>query len=576
MHDPPSHFTVENSLAKELNKLSLKDRLAIQEEMHGVRCGAIDESSDLLEESLRDFDNKINSLKEQAVANPNEDGQNVRTLLRNIVRTNWLPTAAADTTSTEMLPEGNTSVEIHPEGIKSCEDTSERPERNCCYPNNCYLNDVNVRLRFIRCECFNVDKAVQRMSDFLEYCTEIFGSYICERMMRLSDFNTREEKLALKTSRSQYLPFRDRSGRRVLASVGSCNFHISLMIRLKIRMFQHWIASEDVETQRKGIVIVMWPFDENEGSESNWEKAIRPCLSKSTGDYQKLNNRAMPVRVASQQMFYKDSPIFHTHSALYVFYALTSDRRAIYNAHFGEHTELLYKLGSFGIPTDLLPISYTGVVKFTNQTAWLDFLRARERNVEEGDCDDIEERIDCPGSSDVVFRKGTTCRHNLGNTFYRGLIEDSSVEHVRAGNKKKYEITLRIVTEIEKRKGRFLEYSNENKIWMIMKDRERVRKKIAAAMKQYLRTRRDEEPSSSLPVNDEQEGLENAVNNANVILDTKSIKRGIKNAVERNSSTETSLKQYYSLGHIEKRQKIAIFNCKNEGSCFGKVFHPTL
>jgi len=216
------------------------------------------------------------------------------------------------------------------------------------------------------------------------------------------------------------------------------------------------------------------------------------------------------------------------------------------------------------------------VVKFTNQIAWLNFLRAREKKIEEGDCDDIEEMIECPRSYDVVFRKGTIFRYNLGNTFYRELIVDNSMEHARMGKKKKYDITLQIVTEIEKRNGRFLEYSKEYKVWMIMKDRERVRKKIAAAMKQYLRTRRDEKPSSSLPVNDKQEDLENAIENANDILDTKSIKRGIKNTVERNSSTETSLKQYYSLVHIEKRRKIANLICKNEGSCFGKVFHPTL
>lgn len=631
MDDPPTHFRVENSLAKELNKLSTEDRLAIQEEIHGVRCGATDETSDLLKESLQDFDDKINALKEQAEANPKDDGQNVRILLRNIIRTNRLPTAAA-----------NTSTDILPEGVKSC-DTSERPELNCCFPKNCYLNDDNVRLRFLRCECFNVDKAVQRLVNFLEYCTEIFGRYICERKMRLSDFNTREEELGLRTSRSQYLPFRDRSGRRVLASVGACNFHIPLKTRLKIRIFQHWVASEDVETQRKGIVIVMWPFDEDERSESSWEKTIRPYLCKRTGEYQKLNNRAMPVRVASQQMYYKDTPIFHMISALYVFYALTSDRRAIYNAHFGtcfncqhiwderrnllvffssdlvslkshesnakilacsifnhllprpthkpsyfsrstittticsqgEHTELLYKLGSFGIPIDLLPVSYTGGVKFVNQIAWLNFLRAREKNLEEGG-NDNEEMIDCPRSYDVVFRKGTTFRHNLGNTYYRGLIEENSVEHLRGKKKKKYEITLRIVTEIEKREGRFLEWSNKNKLWMLMKDRDTVRKKIAAAMKQYLRTKKGGEPSSPLQLKDEQEELESAIDNANDILGTNSTKRETKNAVKPDFSNGTSLKQYYSLEHIGKRQKIAISQNGNEGSCFGKVFHPML
>lgn len=283
----------------------------------------------------------------------------------------------------------------------------------------------------------------------------------------------------------------------------------------------------------------------------------------------------MPVRVASQQMYYKDTPIFHMISALYVFYALTSDRRAIYNAHFGEHTELLYKLGSFGIPIDLLPVSYTGGVKFVNQIAWLNFLRAREKNLEEGG-NDNEEMIDCPRSYDVVFRKGTTFRHNLGNTYYRGLIEENSVEHLRGKKKKKYEITLRIVTEIEKREGRFLEWSNKNKLWMLMKDRDTVRKKIAAAMKQYLRTKKGGEPSSPLQLKDEQEELESAIDNANDILGTNSTKRETKNAVKPDFSNGTSLKQYYSLEHIGKRQKIAISQNGNEGSCFGKVFHPML
>ena len=65
LNDPPSHFTVENSLNKEMMKLSFKDRVAIEEEIHGVRCGAVEETPKLLEESLREFDDKLNARKER-------------------------------------------------------------------------------------------------------------------------------------------------------------------------------------------------------------------------------------------------------------------------------------------------------------------------------------------------------------------------------------------------------------------------------------------------------------------------------------------------------------------------------
>ena len=61
---PPSHFTVENTLSKELLKLSLNDRNAIEEEIHGVRCGAAEETPELLDRSLREFDSKLIARKE--------------------------------------------------------------------------------------------------------------------------------------------------------------------------------------------------------------------------------------------------------------------------------------------------------------------------------------------------------------------------------------------------------------------------------------------------------------------------------------------------------------------------------
>ncbi len=88
------------------------------------------------------------------------------------------------------------------------------------------------------------------------------------------------------------------------------------------------------------------------------------------------------------------------------------------------------------------------------------------------------EWVDCPWPNDVIFRKGSTFRNNEGNIIYRLMIERFSEEHIRSCNKQKFEITHKIIDEIEKRNGRFLEWSLEKQLWRIINDRDRVRKKL--------------------------------------------------------------------------------------------------
>lgn len=219
------NIEVDKLLADVWTKLNFNDRVEIEEEIHGVRCGAVDETPELIERTLVEFDEKLNARKEQ-------ETETDKGLLRNVIRACSL-------------------------------DSSTKAPNETESNSKCYLNDPDVRLRFLRCECFAIDKAVQRMVSFLELTADLFGDYVAERPIQLSDFNTKEEESALQNSRNQYLPFRDRSGRRVLVGVGNCDFHLDLRLRLKILMYLHWVASSDVETQRNGIVIVAWMFDED-------------------------------------------------------------------------------------------------------------------------------------------------------------------------------------------------------------------------------------------------------------------------------------------------------------------------
>eukprot|EP00536_Pseudo-nitzschia_multiseries_P012956 jgi/Psemu1/210187/e_gw1.525.21.1 len=396
--DPPSHFSIDYSLSKELLKLSFKDRQAIEEEIHGVRCRAPTETPELLERSLEEFDRYLDT--------PNNN---------------------------------NIHNNIH---------------------NRCYLNDPAVRLKFLRFECFNAFNAVTRLVRYLELTSELFGDYVADRPIRISDFSTRREIATLHHSRNQYLPFRDRSGRRVFVGVGSLDLDMDSDLKYKVTTFLHWIASEDVETQQRGVVVVVWPSNENDSD---------------------------------------------------------SDR---------EPTELRYVLASYGIPQQLLPLSNTGTVKTSIHSRWINALKAKlEREqrqqkqqqrrqqqqqhgynyglnhhhhqsdtttttTDDDDDDDAlpEEIVDCPRSKDVIFRKGPACKNNPGNMYFRELIQATHAEHTRGSRKVKCRITWQIMGQIEAQNGRFLDWCPSRELWVVARDREKIRTKVAACCKQYNRS----------------------------------------------------------------------------------------
>lgn len=331
--DPPSHFSIDSDLADELLKLSFKDRVAIQEEIHGVRCLAVEETPELIERSLRQFDNKIMERKlEIELSLRNSQQSPDQNLLRNVQSIASQRLNIKSVVSPLLLSSASRN---HTQSVTTVTVTTDSTNQVC------YLNDPNIRLRFLRCEYFDVSKAVQRLVRFLELTCEVFGDFVAERPIQIDDFNTRKEEVALYNSRNQYLPFRDRSGRRIFVGVGHCDFESSIPpeLRCKMTMFLHWVVSEDIETQQKGVVIVAWPSDEAEGNENettySWEKSIRPNIQLKHRSFQKKVYESMPVRTSSQQGYFKDTPFFRALSVMY-YLGMNQKEKRIYKAHYGE------------------------------------------------------------------------------------------------------------------------------------------------------------------------------------------------------------------------------------------------
>jgi hypothetical protein len=132
--------TVDEILCMELLSLSLKERNDIQEEIHCVKCLAVNETSELINTSLKELHRVLES---------DED-----------------------------IPHNEKCAYIQSQKLIKSSST--------------YINSNEFRLRFLRCELFNVKKAALRMVKILDLMVELFGIYALWRPINMNDFNKDE------------------------------------------------------------------------------------------------------------------------------------------------------------------------------------------------------------------------------------------------------------------------------------------------------------------------------------------------------------------------------------------------
>jgi hypothetical protein len=219
-------------------------------------------------------------------------------------------------------------------------------------------------------------------------------------------------------------------------------------------------------------------------------------------------------------------------------------------------------------------MSSTGTLKFENHRDWLHVIQVKMSR--RGAYD--EEIVDCPRLNDVVHRKGPASKLNPGNAYYQELINDSSLAHFTGDRHKKYEITMHVIEQVHSRGGRFLEWRN---MWVVYKDLEKVRKKVASAFKQINRNRKHEEKQQ----------LVKAISNATAIDVDEGSSRSLSapapkepfrsrstaatetNAESPNHRANTSM-EYAFVDNPAKRLRTTQIN-DDDSACFGMCFYPT-
>jgi hypothetical protein len=229
---------IDDLLSKELHSLSIQTRTMVQEEIHGVTTLCPEENPAMIEEALKSMGRHLDAIRDKHVYDQ--------------------------------------------------------------LSSSSYLHTREWRLKFLRSELYDSKMAALRFVKFTEYMHQEYDLEVLERPLRLSDLETKcgprskEVMNSFKSGHSQLLPFKDRSGRRVMAAhikamsfaeIRVCSSVVILVLsftastalllaadmhtcsaipQLQYKIFQYlWlVACEDEETQRNGIVLVLWGLGE--------------------------------------------------------------------------------------------------------------------------------------------------------------------------------------------------------------------------------------------------------------------------------------------------------------------------
>jgi len=250
-----------------------------------------------------------------------------------------------------------------------------------------------------------------------------------------------------------------------------------LVTRVKILLYTILAASEDVETQRKGITSIVWPGKKlpTEDRVSN-VKVDRIMFLK--GVYESL-----PVRTCSIHFCIPETPFFQVMRTLFILTLSQFTTRMKF--HIGETVELQYCIKGYGVPIELIPLTDTGNIKTTYLKQWMKLRRIIEvMKMTEGANDNSVSIIECPGSNDVVFRSGTSMSCHPGNVHFRCMVESKHESPSIVSQTTQAELAEQLIEEIEACEGRFLKWDHRG-YWTELKDRLQIHTKVALSIRDF-------------------------------------------------------------------------------------------
>ena len=418
-------------LADAMNQLSMKEREEVYEDLHGISSNSIEEletnNPQYVEECLEKLEQVLCSIQ-------NNDAATVTT------------TTTTTTASDE----------------KRSHAYEQAKQQNAEYVTN-----RKFRLQFLRADSYNVQHAAIRLLAYFEAKLELFGVDKLARDITQEDLSSDDMSL-LESGYVQVLNQRDRGGRPIFfvtnwVAKKNVNFRC-LENKLRAMWYITQCTLKDEDAQLKGFVSVLYTI----GNGAPKAELDRVTLWKALHI-----THVFPQRYVAMHFCYNNPKLKWMISiASTVFESRTRTR---FRCHYGTNVECIYKLMTFGIPADILPINSAGKLVLQYHKEFLKTQKRLEKQIQLLDA--MEHLIIIPNSSDVLLGRGRTFRSNPGNIRFHNIIENYFEKYESSNRTVKLVLSEEVVIEIKKLGSRFLKQQTETGGWIQVTDdfaRERV------------------------------------------------------------------------------------------------------
>ena len=164
----------------------------------------------------------------------------------------------------------------------------------------------------------------------------------------------------------------------------------------------------------------------------------------------------------------------------------------------GSTVELNYILQGYGIPTETIPVTYTGTIKTKGASQWMR-VRAYLEEPLYKDTQEVTNVVECPYPNDIVFRQGVSMQSHQGNASFRALvaIKFSELENrlgkmvdkkSKNGFSNKYKIRViiqEVMEESQRANRRFLLWDEAQCCWKILVDEDLIYTRIESMVREH-------------------------------------------------------------------------------------------
>eukprot|EP00339_Tiarina_fusa_P026309 CAMPEP_0117083640 /NCGR_PEP_ID=MMETSP0472-20121206/58883_1 /TAXON_ID=693140 ORGANISM="Tiarina fusus, Strain LIS" /NCGR_SAMPLE_ID=MMETSP0472 /ASSEMBLY_ACC=CAM_ASM_000603 /LENGTH=579 /DNA_ID=CAMNT_0004812337 /DNA_START=121 /DNA_END=1861 /DNA_ORIENTATION=+ len=325
-----------------------------------------------------------------------------------------------------------------------------------------FVTGSRTQLAFLRSESFDPKATALRL---------VIGPTKLTRDITIKDM-AKEDKKSLESGFFQLLQVRDAASRAVMMGV-PCLGNYKDAENFK-RSFYYMVmtAMHDVSTQINGLIFIGY----NMGKYRKVDRTAAWCVSQM--------RKVLPMRIVGMHYCYDD---FRMRAMMTVaMLVMGGTNRVRFRGHYGDLEENLYKLQTFGLPTEALPVTADGEPKNKSHRQWL-----KTRSKQESDPQFRSDLfIVVPNRLDVLFGRGKPIQEHFGNIRYHSLLDYYQNAYERSKKFEKMQISQRVVDTVHAFVGRFLK--QEGSGWVEVDDLV-ARDKVSHA----FRTRRANHSSSS-------------------------------------------------------------------------------